>query len=83
MLVTVEGIVTSIEEKEKDDKKFTELMIAQKGERIQVLARIPGHVASQYSVFEVVNLNGRLITWKTRDGIGMMLMCDEERAKVS
>ena len=73
MRVSVEGLITSIEEASKDDKKLTNLLLAQKGEKVQVSVRLPGHVAADYSEYEVKQFSGRLNTWTQRDGIGMMV----------
>lgn len=78
MQVTVEGVVTSIEQATKDEKKFTVLMLAQKGEQQQVKVRLAGHCAANYSEFQVATITGRLMTWKTRDGVGMMVMADDD-----
>lgn len=80
MKVTVEGVITSIEQKSKEDKKFTEILLAQKGEKMQVTVRVPGHVEKNYSVFEVADFTGRLMMWKTRDAVGSMIMLDDEDA---
>lgn len=82
MVVTVEGVITSIEQrtKETDGKvnKFTELLLAQKGEKVQIPVRLPGHVETLYSLYEVGNFTGNLLSWKTRDSIGMMVSIREE-----
>lgn len=80
MKVTVEGIITSIEQKSKEDKKFTEILLAQKGEKVQIKVRIPGHVGQNYDEFEVAQFTGRLMLWKTRDAVDSMIMLDEENA---
>lgn len=74
MQVTVEGVITSIEEKTKDDKKMTEVLLAQKGEKMQVAVRLPGHRANEFSPFQVESFKGRLMQWKTRDGVGSMVL---------
>ncbi|MFD3274591.1 hypothetical protein ACE3MS_31345 [Paenibacillus dendritiformis] len=74
MVVTVEGIITSVEKKEKDGKVFTELLLAQKGEQNQVKVRLDGDQAQQYSEFERNSFMGRLMSWRTRDGVGMMVL---------
>lgn len=73
MVVTVEGIVTSVEKKEKNGEFFTELLLAQKGEQNQVRVRLSGDQTHQYSEFERSTISGRLMSWKTRDGVGMMV----------
>lgn len=74
MVVTVEGIITSVEKKEKDGKVFTELLLAQKGEQNQVKVRLDGDQAQHYSEFERNSFMGRLMSWRTRDGVGMMVL---------
>lgn len=77
MRVTIEGLITSVEQVTKDNKKFTNLLIMQRGERVQVQARLEGHVADSYEEMEQVELKGRLQAWSQRDGIGMMVMADK------
>lgn len=74
MIVTVEGHITSIEEKSKDEKEFTELMLAQPGQKEQIVIRLKGFKADMYSLFEIAKFEGRLMTWKQREGIGSMVM---------
>lgn len=78
MKVTVEGLITSIEQKSKEDKKFTELLLAQQGEKLQVSVRLQGHVANDYAPLEMNTFTGRLMTWTQRDGVGMMVMAESE-----
>lgn len=82
MKVTVEGVITSIEQKAKDqgtkdEKKFTEVLLAQKGEKMQTKVRLPGHVGEQYTEFEVAEFTGNLLTWKTRDSVDMMITVED------
>lgn len=76
MQVMVEGVITSIEEKSKEDKDFTELLLAQKGEKVQVAVRIPGKHGNDFEPFQIESFKGRLMQWKTRDGIGSMVLVD-------
>lgn len=83
MRVSVEGVITSIEEASKQDptkgvQKFTNLLLAQKGEKVQVAVRLPGHVAKNYTEFEIGQFSGRLMAWSQRDGVGMMVTVPEE-----
>lgn len=73
MRVTVTGICMSAENRQREEKKYTELFLAQKGERMQVLVRLPGHQADRYTQFEDVTVTGNLLAWKTRDGVGLMV----------
>lgn len=77
MKITIEGVITSIEEKEKEDKKYTDVLIAQKGEKMQVPVRLQGHVAERFDLYQVEAFTGRLLTWKARDGVGMMVTVDD------
>lgn len=74
MIVSVEGHITSIEEKVKDDKEITELMLAQQGQKEQIVVRLKGLKAENYTLFEIAEFTGRLMTWKQREGIGSMVM---------
>ncbi|MNJ26033.1 hypothetical protein D3C77_204980 [compost metagenome] len=76
MIVTVEGHVTSIEDRTKDDKEFTELMLAQQGQKEQIVIRLKGHKSENFSMFEIAEFTGRLMTWKQREGIGSMVMVE-------
>lgn len=74
MVVSVEGLITSVEKKEKDGKVYTELLLAQKGEQTQVKVRLDGDQAQNYAEFECNSFMGRLMAWRTRDGVGMMVL---------
>lgn len=76
MRVEVEGVITSIEEKVKEEKDYTEIMIAQKGIKEQVAVRLDGKVSDRFDLFEVARFSGRLITWKMREGIGSLVLAD-------
>lgn len=78
MRVKVEGVITSIEQKTKGDKKFTELLLAQQGMKEQVQVRLPGHVEKHFSLYQVLEVAGRLMIWTLREGTGNMVMVDEE-----
>lgn len=78
MQVTVQGHITSIDVRSKDDKIFTELMLAQKGEKELVPVRLAGAHDQNYSLFEIAEFNGRLLLWKTRDSIGKLVLVGDE-----
>lgn len=82
MIVTVEGVITSKEriEKIKDDKTVisTELLLAQPGEKVQTPIRLSGDKTGDYDIFNPYMFTGQLLTWKTRDGIGSMVMVRDE-----
>lgn len=76
MLVKVAGKVTAYETVEKDGRKYTNLLLLQLGERRQVPARLVGH--RHFDLFEDVELTGRLVSWRTREGaIEHMVLVDE------
>lgn len=74
MVVTVEGLVTSIEKKQKEEKVYTEILLAQKGEQQQVRVRLDGDQTQMFEEFEKATFFGRLMSWRTREGVGMMVM---------
>lgn len=75
MKVSVAGKVTACEVLQKGDKVFTKLHLLQEGQRKQVLVRIEGR--REYGLFEDVELTGRLVSWKTREGaIEHMVLVD-------
>lgn len=76
MKVTVEGAITSIEVKTKDEKPVTELLLAQQGEREQVVVRMSGKRDEDFTLFQMKEFSGRLMAWKQRDGIGMMVLAN-------
>jgi len=78
MVVTVEGVLTSVGVKEKNDKKNTELLLAQAGEKEQVTVRINGDVSKGYEGKLLTNhkFTGRLMMWSQRDGVGSMVVAD-------
>lgn len=76
MVVTVEGVITSIAKKEKDGKESTELLLVQKGEKEQVSIRLPGDMTEAYAEFEKETFTGRLMAWSTKNGVGTMIMVE-------
>ena len=74
MQVVVEGAITSIEVKTKNDEPITELLLAQKGEREQVKVRLNGDRQDEFELFQVEAFSGRLMMWPQRNGIGSMVM---------
>lgn len=78
MIVTVEGVVTSIGVAKKDEKTITEILIAQQGEREQVKARYDGDRQSVTELFSPICVTGRLMMWKTRDGVGTLLLVNDD-----
>lgn len=83
MIVSAEGVITSKELKVKPDKdgkskKSTELLLAQPGEKVQAVVRLPGDQIDAYEVFERAAFTGQLMAWSTRDGVGMMIMVRDD-----
>lgn len=84
MQVTVKGVITSIVRKEKvadnEIKVSTELLLAQQGEKEQVAVRLPGDQLEDWKsyLYQPAEFFGRLMTWKTRDGIGSMVMVEAD-----
>lgn len=82
MIVTVEGVITSKELKTKtvEEKPVhtTELLLAQPGEKIQTAVRLSGDQRDNFEIFEKNVFTGQLLSWKTRDGIGSMVMVRDE-----
>jgi hypothetical protein len=82
MIVTIEGVITSKELIKKDTengpKISTELLLAQTGEKMQTPIRLQGDKRDQFELFEVNTFTGELLSWKTRDGIGNMIMVRDE-----
>ncbi|MDQ0116833.1 hypothetical protein [Paenibacillus harenae] len=76
MIVTVEGVITSIATKEKDGKVSTELMLVQKGEKEQVTIRLQDDVTEAFEEYQRETFTGRLMTWQTRNGVGSMIMVE-------
>lgn len=74
--VIVEGIITSIQHERKDDKENTKIYLVQDGEREQVVVRMPGDQTNLYSLYEVQQFSGRLLSWKTREGVRSMVLAD-------
>lgn len=77
-LVTVEGLITSVQRQKKDDKVSTLILLAQKGEREQIAVKLPGDQTAIYSELELNKFSGRLMLWKTRDGVGSMVLVQDE-----
>lgn len=82
MIVTVEGVITSKELKKKDTDKgqviSTELLLAQPGDKVQTPIRLEGDQTSEYELFKPALFTGELLSWKTRDGVGHMVMVRDE-----
>lgn len=70
MLVTVRGKV--LEVRRKDEKKATDVTLFQIGERNNTLVRIADGKPVP-KVGEDYSIEGSLLTWRTRDGVGSMV----------
>lgn len=74
MRVEVEGLVTSVKVQEREGKKFTTIMLAQDDEREQVLVRIDDDRSGVYAPMTIEKFRGRLVCWRSRDGVGKMVL---------
>lgn len=75
MKVTVEGQVTSAQQKTTNKgKQVKDLMLLQPGEqtltRVRVAHDLKIEVGKQFTAI------GRLVAWKTSEGIGMMVIAE-------
>lgn len=82
MVVTIEGVITSKElvKKIKDNEEVlsTKLLLAQPGEKIQAAVRLEGDQTDNFEIFERKEFTGQLLTWRTRDGVDMMVSVANE-----
>lgn len=67
MRATIEGLVTHTEKAEKGERKFTEVLLMQKGIRTQVRVRLDGH-EHEYDEFERAEFTGEVMAWGKRSG---------------
>jgi hypothetical protein len=83
VIVTVEGVITSKEiitkETDKGPKISTELLLAQTGEKTLMPIRLEGDKVKNFELYKQGKFTGELLTWKTRDAVGMMVMIRHER----
>ena len=70
MLVTIKGRVLEVTRKE--EKKATDVTLFQAGERYNALVRI-AEGKPLPKVGEEFSIEGSLLTWRTRDGVGSMV----------
>jgi hypothetical protein len=81
--VTVEGVITSKTkvEKIKDDKKVvsTEILLAQTGEKMQTAIKLNGDQTADYELYQPAEFKGELFAWRTREGVGMMVLVRDEQ----
>lgn len=70
MLVTVKGRVLEVAKKE--DKKATDVTLFQAGERYNTVVRI-AEGKPVPKIGEEFVIEGSLLTWRTRDGVGSMI----------
>jgi hypothetical protein len=76
MRIIVKGLLTSAEVKVKDGKTTTDVLIAQKGEQSQLKARFQGDILNSLKMYSEMELSGRLIVYKTQNGVGSLLMVE-------
>jgi len=71
MRATIEGTITSVSEDAKGEgaqqKKFTELLLLQEGERVQARVRVQGH-GHGYNRLDEAQFFGRVMAWGKRSG---------------
>lgn len=74
MIVTVKGVVLSIKEIVKNEKKAIDVMLYQDGENTLVRARFSDLTKPVPKLSETVSLTGALRTWSTQGGgVGSMV----------
>ena len=71
MRVTVEGTVMEISEMK--DGRYT-VALYQQGESQLCRVRVK---SNGYEVGEKASYSGRLVAWRTRDGIGLMVLAED------
>lgn len=73
MRVSITGTVLEVVPKQKEDKKFIDIMVYQSGEKINSTLRVPEGTPLP-KVGEQYTKEGSLITWATKSGsVGMMV----------
>ena len=70
MIVTVQGVVMEAIDIEKDGRKFTDVMLYQKGQRQLVKCRVPRQKVTEGAQ---MNITGSLMAWRSGSGIGLMV----------
>lgn len=74
MHLTVAGVVTSVETDVKNEKKVTNVMLAQ-GKKMQVAVRFEGHeFAEVIDLYQPLTVTGDLMMWSTRNGADSLVM---------
>lgn len=74
MRVSVTGLCLEVKETEKEGKKHRTAMLFQPGEKDLTQVRL--QEGSDPSQGEQVTFIGRLMSWKSRDGVGTMIMAE-------
>lgn len=76
MKVTVEGLILESHFEEKLDKngekkEAFKSLLYQTGEKENVVIKSPSRMAEGFAT-----ITGRLMSWKSRDGVGLMILAD-------
>lgn len=74
----LEGVIMEMTEKQtKEGEKVINALIFQEGEKQLTTVRMTKEQANECSVGQKVSVFGRVLGWKQREGIGMMLLAKE------
>jgi len=76
MIVTVEGLCLESNFEEKEDREGNiktsyRSMVFQSGEKENTVIKSQNQIQSG-----MVSITGRLMSWKTRDGVGLMVLAE-------
>lgn len=74
----LEGVVMEIMRKpnREETKINTNCLLYQQGEKNLITVRINDEIEKEIEVGSKVSFTGNVLSWKQRDGIGLMLMAD-------
>ena len=70
--VTVKGKVMDAIDVEKEGRKFTDVIMYQKGQRELIRCRVPRQKVTEGAE---MTFSGKLMVWRADSGIGMMVYC--------
>jgi len=72
MVVTVKGKVIEYIDVEKEGRKYTDILLHQKGERELIRCRVPRQKVNEGAE---MTLSGNLMIWRAGSGVGLMVYC--------
>ncbi len=72
MFLTVKGKVIEAIDVEKDGRKYTDVMLYQKGQRELIRCRVSRQKITEGAE---ITLSGNLMLWRAGSGIGSMVYC--------